>query len=87
MIKRGREGGREGSVKIPGLQIMHISPLRYLNSEARSCYWYRLLTELSKLLQYKPGQEVGRKYMEDYIPLDSFLESEAAKYERGTFTP
>ncbi len=47
----------------------------YLNAEARSCYWYRLLTELSGLMRYAPGKvEGGQQYMQDYIPLSDFIQ-------------
>ena len=55
----------------------------YLNKYARACYWYKLLSELSKLLKYKPGKEEGRKYMQSYIPVDEYLRTTAKELDEG----
>jgi len=57
------------------------SRCRYLNADARTCYWHKLLTELSKLLQYQPGKTEGRTFMEYYKPIDSYLDEFAKSYD------
>jgi hypothetical protein len=56
-------------------------PPRYLNKEARACYWYRLLTEISKLLQYKPGELEGLEG--PFAPVDEFIRKEARRHDEG----
>ena len=41
------------------------------------------MTEFSQLLRYKPGQEAGRQYMEDYIPVATFLANASQSFEGG----
>eukprot|EP00798_Chlamydomonas_sp_ICE-L_P008581 gene8581-34018_t len=57
--------------------------VKYLNSEARSCYMYTLLQRYAKLLKYKPGKTPGREYMEYYETAENFLENEIHSIENG----
>ena len=43
-----------------------LMPPRYLNKKARTCYWFKLLTEFSKLLRYdvSPRHEVAEELEE-----------------------
>ena len=38
---------------------------------------------MSKLLRYKPGKVEGRKYMQDYIPVDEYLTTIGKKLDNG----
>ena len=56
---------------------------RYLNKEARACYWYHLLLQFSGLLRFKPGKVPGRRFMEDYVPVEEYLERVIKPYNKG----
>ena len=56
---------------------------RYLNKDARACYWYHLLLQFSGLLRYKPGKVPGRRFMEDYVPVEEYLLSVARRHDGG----
>ncbi|GAX76168.1 hypothetical protein CEUSTIGMA_g3612.t1 [Chlamydomonas eustigma] len=47
--------------------------LKYLNRRARSCYWFKLLSEFSSLLKYKPEPDPGSLYFSSYIPIDEYI--------------
>ncbi|KAG1671559.1 hypothetical protein FOA52_011281 [Chlamydomonas sp. UWO 241] len=47
---------------------------KYLNKQARACYWYKLLQAMSRLLTYKPGLVEGREVMQYYRPVAEFIE-------------
>ncbi len=34
-------------------------------------------------MKYEPGQVAGRRYMEDYLPIDEYIETVARRHEGG----
>jgi len=57
--------------------------LKFLNKHARACYWYKLLCALSRLLKYSPGKPSNSQYMQYYMPVAEFLQTEGKAFEGG----
>eukprot|EP00798_Chlamydomonas_sp_ICE-L_P003146 gene3146-13158_t len=49
--------------------------LKYLGNRTWACYWFKLLTELSKLLKFKPGLGSETDPKKAWIPVRKYLET------------
>eukprot|EP00798_Chlamydomonas_sp_ICE-L_P002552 gene2552-4126_t len=57
--------------------------LKYLGKRTRACYWLKLLTEMSKLLKFKPGPGFETNPKKAWIPVREYLETVARTFDEG----
>eukprot|EP00798_Chlamydomonas_sp_ICE-L_P023568 gene23568-9092_t len=57
--------------------------LKYLGKRTRACYWFKLLTEMSKLLKFKPGPGSETDPRKAWIPVRKYFETVATTFDQG----